>query len=165
MKIVLHDATPRQFFSLLCSLFTGGNISHSSIIHNGYIYDTALSRGYMARYKLYSTEQLDRLVTVYDLDLDDEIVNSALQRLIGKKYNILGLLTFPFTKMNLPIKGKNDRFYCFQIVSEVLKETIGFPEYDAVSGYDLTMYLTKDMDLKGRRMRTEQLMHELKSSK
>lgn len=165
MKIVLHDATPRQLFSLLCALFTGGNISHASVIHNGYIYDTTLSRGYMSRSKSYPTEQLDRLVTVYDVDLDDEIVNNVLQRLMGKKYNTLGLLTFPLTKMHLPINGRKDHFYCFQIVSEILKETTDYPESNTTSGYDLTMYLTKMMNLTGRRMRTEQLLHELNSNK
>ena len=112
MKIVIYSIDFKMPFSVLCSLVTGYSQSHAAVIQDGKLYDTTFTKGKFTEDS--NVKMGDRIVTVYDLpDVDG---SKWIKENINVKYDKLGLLLWP-----LHIE-KDDQYYCFQIVEEILRE-------------------------------------------
>ena len=91
MKFVFHACRFNRPFGILCSILTDGPWSHGSFItNNGKHFDTTAGRGYLD----IRTPEPDRRCLVYDVP--DFVLNEEdMQDLIGKKYDLLGLIFYP----------------------------------------------------------------------
>lgn len=113
MKIVLHAAEFNNLFGVVCSLVTLSGYSHASIIDDeGRRWDTTFLRGYFDIAPSLSDEP-DREIVIVDIPAKNPL--TAIQRLRGSRYDVIGLLFWPFRK------ECTDRLYCFEAVDEVLK--------------------------------------------
>ena len=113
MKIVLHSAKFSSPFGLLCSLMTGSGYSHASVIDNhDKRWDTTLSRGSFDVTDSLRNEP-DREITI--VDIPDKNPSEFLKNSIGRKYDVKGLMLWPFRSED------PDRWYCFEAVYCCLK--------------------------------------------
>ena len=112
MKVVIYDIDYKKPFSILCALVTGYSQQHASIIQDGILYDTTFTKG---KFTADSHKKMgERVVTVYDLPEVDG--TKWINENLNVKYDKLGLVLWP-----LHIE-KDDQYYCFQIVEEILRE-------------------------------------------
>lgn len=108
MQVVLHAAKLNSLFGVVCSLATLSGYSHASVIDNeGRRWDTTLERGYFCRTSDLALEP-DREVVIIDLPGVDP--GPFLHANVGREYDALGLLLWPWRRQNPA------RWYCFEAV-------------------------------------------------
>ena len=113
MQIILHDIKWRDPFSILTAIVTKASYAHGSIMQDGHVYDTTVTRGYLGEAKPLS-KQGKREVTV--IDLPDIDATSWYAEHVGKKYDMIGLLFWP---LDVHTKSK---WYCFEACAAALRE-------------------------------------------
>ena len=113
MRIVLHEARFNSLFGVACSLFTLSGYSHGSIIDNdGQRWDTTFKRGYFDKAPSLCSEP-EREIIVIDIPQLDPA--QFLADNVGRKYDALGLLLWPWRREN-PVN-----WYCFEALNDCLK--------------------------------------------
>ena len=113
MQIILHDIKWRDPFSILTAIVTKASYAHGSIMQDGVVYDTTVTRGSLGIAKPLNT-QGKREVTI--IDLPDIDAKAWYDENAGKKYDMIGLIFFP---LNVHTK---DKWYCFEACSACLRE-------------------------------------------
>lgn len=114
MKIILHTTNYMSLFSIVCSLVTMSNFSHASIVdEKGARWDAKLERGFLGESAPVFHEP-EREIAV--IDIGDVEIRSFLLENMGKKYNLKGILLWPFG-----IKAK-DRWHCFEAANACLNQ-------------------------------------------
>lgn len=113
MRIVLHEARFNSLFGVVCSLATLSGYSHGSIVDNtGQRWDTTFKRGWFGKTAPVTSEP-DREIIV--IDIPDADPAEFLEANIGRKYDALGLVLWPWRREN------PDNWYCFEALDRCLK--------------------------------------------
>lgn len=120
MKIIFYRANYSNWFGKQIARFTKGEFSHVEIMFSDGLCFSSVSEEKGVRIKeMEVTPEEWEIIDIGHKDIEGQVKEYCMQ-FVGKKYDWLGILGFILSPIYDRIYGKPEKYYCSEIVTEVL---------------------------------------------